>query len=64
MEKLLPCPFCGVPAQARALDTGKYSVGCQNDHCYVMPDVDEVPYERLSEVIAAWNRRTPTERTG
>lgn len=72
MIDLLPCPFCGSPAELdthqgyRALVSGRignrvvvYCLECSADMGVCREDVPEVSVEALvAEIVAAWNRRT------
>lgn len=55
--RLLPCPFCGGPAEIEAWHGGqptKKMVSCVADDCAVAPCVTG---ENLGEAFANWNRR-------
>lgn len=54
-NELLPCPFCGGPAQGIDFGTGG-EVRCHSDNeCDVSPHT--VVHVRFTSAIAAWNRR-------
>lgn len=70
--KLLPCPFCGGPADFEECPQGSkgftaafvtWSVGCQNS------DEDCIGYQMLAhfnrklEAAEAWNKRAPVPQT-
>ena len=54
---LLPCPRCGVPAQAHAGAFGDWwTIQCTAERCRLhLPDAGETE----AKAIEAWNRRTP-----
>ena len=53
---LLPCPFCGDPAETL---TGQriFTVRCVNLCAEMCSAVDDFPYEEYA--ITAWNERAP-----
>lgn len=54
---LLPCPFCGAPAEMVMWHGGgpdKRLVSCSSDACDVQPTVSG---ESPKEAAARWNRR-------
>jgi len=57
--ELLPCPFCGGEAKAKAyiVDSAVWCCDCRSTLPRVNSDYGEYG---LSEAIDAWNRRTPT----
>jgi hypothetical protein len=50
--ELLPCPFCGGPANLCEPPFGRPYVACLENFC-------SGPKERAEDALAAWNRRTP-----
>jgi len=70
MSELLPCPFCGSPAELHqesgAVDQFRWHVGCsrvdvdaegvETECIAYLPQTD---YARKADAIAAWNRRAP-----
>lgn len=57
-QALLPCPFCGSPAEVEhSADGESVSVGCTADGCPAGPWVGEQRW-REPAAIAAWNTRT------
>lgn len=56
---LLPCPFCGGPAQVAIIDFGDgssiYYGECINAECCVAFDSSDTE----AEAVAKWNRRSP-----
>ena len=72
MPKLLPCPFCGSPANIGGDDSYGFYVACSNISCYCVfgegYDRDAMPYHCFAtEQLAAqaWNTRaiSPTITT-
>lgn len=68
MADLKPCPFCGDEATAHTwedtsgeqLFAGAYCVGC-GASCEKEVFADEDSASLLAKMIAAWNRRYPSE---
>lgn len=56
---LLPCPFCGGEAFLRDNGGGLFYASCINVGCDVRPYTDS--FGAKGRVVAAWNRRTPTD---
>lgn len=55
-ESLRPCPFCGGPA--KIAETACYlAVGCEDCGVYIENAKSKRPH-----IIAAWNRRSTSER--
>lgn len=52
MKKIKPCPFCGVIPKPHLLDTGKWLVECQNEHC---PSKGASPFKEYA--VENWNMR-------
>lgn len=57
--ELLPCPFCGGPAEPEHLEDGRWSAGCNDRHgegdCMGYQSLQT--FSRKCEAIAAWNTR-------
>ena len=62
-----PCPFCGGPAVIEEVGDGasvRFSVGCQEDSDRTdicMGYQSLTTFDRRSDAIAAWNKRTPAK---
>ena len=64
---LLPCPFCGGPAQFEEMPQGSstkvlsctWSVGCANSEIDCIGYMLVAHYNRKSEAADAWNKRAP-----
>ncbi len=52
MKKIKPCPWCGVIPKPHLLDTGKWLVECQNEHC---PSKGASPFKEYA--VENWNMR-------
>lgn len=67
LKLILPCPFCGGRAAVEEVGNGPYvrfSVGCTTDgDCdgICMGYQSLTTFDRRSEAIAAWNRRSDDE---
>jgi hypothetical protein len=60
--ELLPCPFCGGPAELEEIDSGSWSVGCEEKVLsvhYCMGYQSLTSFATKREAIAAWNTRRP-----
>ncbi|WP_448043781.1 Lar family restriction alleviation protein [Bradyrhizobium liaoningense] len=58
---ILPCPFCGKPAEYVCEDDhhGEYfRLGCPDDECAGHWTYYTEPQENAEECIARWNRRS------
>lgn len=65
-EKLLPCPFCGAPADDFNPDGDMegYSISCSSRAAFTAKDARPCPmntfsYANEERAIEAWNRRVP-----
>lgn len=60
--RLLPCPFCGGPAEVQSMEIGKirFAVHCPRAGCCLGPQF-YFPDDRNARrrAIAAWNMRAP-----
>jgi len=59
--ELLPCPFCGGPAELEEVDGGGWSVGCEEKPLsvhYCMGYQSLTSFATKREAISAWNTRT------
>ena len=54
--ELLPCPFCGGPAEYSATDGTDHMVGCGAANACPAYAVAG-PYDTAAEAAAAWNKR-------
>ena len=52
---LLPCPWCGGPAEIEEDDQGLFHVGCTTRQCKAEPKIGA--YDIRDNAIAAWNTR-------
>jgi hypothetical protein len=59
--EILPCPFCGGPAETSGYDYAFY-VRCLNPECIAVSH--GLHYETQDEAITAWNRRPPSPDVG
>lgn len=61
MDKLLPCPFCGGPAEMSVTDPEDdcHVAGCPDcDFCLMGGPIGIGWYRTADDAITAWNRRT------
>lgn len=54
---MLPCPFCGGPADVDCGDDDIYVPYCQNDDCVGCIVSTNVPYRTRSGAVESWNKR-------
>lgn len=65
--KLLPCPFCGGPADFESVEaghsvsiaSGTWSVGCVNQDMDCIGYMLLARFARKVEAAEAWNKRAP-----
>ena len=67
-DKLLPCPFCGAPAEKNGfgyyhLMTESFEIGCVNLSCRVRPVIrqDQAEYDEWN-IDDEWNTRDEEKR--
>lgn len=63
MPKLLPCPFCGKPAEYVCEDDHHgefFKLGCPDEECPAHWTYYTEPQENAEDCIRKWNGRAPS----